>query len=300
MAKVRNICITLNNPTDEEYLKLQERDCGYCILGREVGEGGTPHIQGYYEFKNPVSFNGLKKDFPRMHIERRIGTSKQAADYCKKEGNFWEKGVLSVQGKRNDIAVVKELLEDGAGMRDVVTHVNSYQAMRCGELILKYKERTRDWKPTVYWFWGPTGTGKTRTAFELCGENEPWVSGKDLQWWDGYDAHENVIIDEFRGDFCKFHELLKILDRYPYRVMNKGGSRQLLATTIYITSCFPPDKVYESREDIGQLLRRVDHIVFTGTEVPEHKSGVILETPPVLEVDNIVFTDEDLEFLQSL
>jgi len=84
-----------------------------------------------------------------------------------------------------------------------------------------------------------------------------WTTNK---WWEGYDAHENVIIDDMRGDFCKFHELLRMLDRYAYRIETKGGSRQFRAKTIIITSCYSPTEMFDTREDIQQLLRRIDEI----------------------------------------
>ena len=70
-----------------------------------------------------------------------------------------------------------------------------------------------------------------------------------------------------RRDFCKYHQLLKILDRYEYRVETKGGSRQLRARKIAITAPYPPEEMYETREDINQLLRRIDRIILVGERV---------------------------------
>jgi len=144
-------------------------------------------------------------------------------------------------------------------MKDIVNEVNSFQGIRFAETLLKYIEKPRNWEMEITWIWGPTGVGKTRKAFEES--TNPYISMKNLKWWEGYDAHEDVIIDDFRADFCTFHELLRILDRYEYRIEVKGGSRQFVAKRIWITSCYPPDKVYQTREDIGQLLRRITKIV---------------------------------------
>lgn len=90
---------------------------------------------------------------------------------------------------------MREIVSAGGGMRDVVDSVTSYQAMRSAELMLKYKEKARDFKPEVFWFYGSTGAGKTRAAFELFAERktsdneEAWVSGKSLEWFEGYDGH---------------------------------------------------------------------------------------------------------------
>lgn len=92
---------------------------------------------------------------------------------------------------------------------------------------------------------------------------EAWVSGVDGKWFEGYDGHEDVIFDDFRGDFCKLRVLLRLLDRYEYRVEVKGSSRQFLAKNIVITSCYSPTQVYKNNgdgENINQLVRRITEI----------------------------------------
>ena len=142
------------------------------------------------------------------------------------------------------------------------------QCLKYAETAIKYVEPQRTWQPENHWFFGSTGSGKTREAWAkavefLGGDTEVnrgkvWMSGKTLKWWQGYDAHPVVIIDDFRKDFCTFHELLRILDRYPFTVENKGGSRQLLARLIIVTCPWAPDVLYEGQADLcGQLLRRL-------------------------------------------
>ncbi len=59
----------------------------------------------------------------------------------------------------------------------------------------------------------------------------------------------------------KFQYLLKLLDRYPFRVEVKGGFRQFRSDLIIITCPKPPEECYmEAGEDIDQLLRRIDTI----------------------------------------
>lgn len=89
----------------------------------------------------------------------------------------------------------------------------------------KMKKLPKD-KPLVLWFYGPTGTGKTRRAVEIGEEfGGYWMSGQNLQWFDGYQTLETpvAIIDDFRKDFCTFHYLLRLFDRYPLNVPVKGG-----------------------------------------------------------------------------
>lgn len=91
---------------------------------------------------------------------------------------------------------------------------------------------------SCYVFWGATGTGKSRRAWEEAGTS---CYSKDprTKWWDGYQGEEHVVIDEFRGVIDISH-LLRWFDRYPVRVERKGGSLPLSATTFWITSNLAP------------------------------------------------------------
>jgi hypothetical protein len=141
MSKSRAYCFTLNNYTDLEYTAIQEIECRYLCVGREVGESGTPHLQGYIYFDNPRSFNSVKKLLgTRTHIEIAKGSSLQASNYCKKDGNFLEKGEIPQQGQRSDIQTVRDAINAGQGMRQIVETATSYQSIKCAEAILKYKE----------------------------------------------------------------------------------------------------------------------------------------------------------------
>lgn len=269
MSKIRGYCFTVNNYTDEDLLDVDRLvgESHYIIVGKEVGENGTPHLQGYVYFENPRSFGGIKKLLPRAHIEAAKGTPEQNKMYCGKGGVILvEKGDVPRKGKRTDIDHIRGLVKEMPKMRDVVKEAKSYQAIKVAEVYLKYHEEPRTWKPEVRWYHGSTGSGKTRTAREWLGD-DVYTALDSIKWWEGYDAHKNVLIDDFRRDFCKFHQLLKLLDRYEYKVETKGGSRQFLAKKIAITSPYPPDKMYNTREDVNQLIRRIDEVILVGQPV---------------------------------
>lgn len=260
-SKHRSYSFTLNNYNDDDISLLNEIECKYIIFGKEVGESGTPHLQGCINLKNPISFSSIKKKIPKAHIEptKCIAGS---IEYCKKDGDFVERGEAPAQGKRTDMDDIRDMLNNGSTLRDIVQVAKSVQSIRHAEIHLKYFEQKRNWKPTVNWYWGPPGSGKSKKAFEECQEHDPYVAMSTGRWFEGYDAHTHVIIDDMRKDFMKFHELLRMLDRYPFQVECKGGSRQFLAKNIYITSCYSPTQMFEGRlnEDLRQLTRRIDII----------------------------------------
>lgn len=267
MSRARAFVFTLNNykDTDEEHIK--GINCRYLVYGREVAPTtGTEHLQGYIYFDSQKTFSAVKKLFKndKIHIEVAKGNGKQNREYCVKDNSFFEKGEMPNQGKRSDIDVIRDTIKDGGNIREVVETAQSYQAVRIAEKYLTYHEKPRNYKPTVVWYYGETGCGKTKRAYEELGE-DLYVATETAKWWDGYDGHEKVLIDDMRRDFIKFHNLLKLLDRYQFRVEVKGGYRQFKGKHIIITCPYHPADLYKkSVEDVAQLLRRIDKIEYLG------------------------------------
>jgi len=260
--------LTINNPSESDLLTSKElvEKAEYGLIGEETAPTtGTKHIHVYIRLKEAVTFPSLKKKLPRANIEPAKGTDSDCKRYCSKESVLVEVGVPSQQGKRTDLQKVTELIKDDPRMSSIIEQVGSLQSIRTAEKLLIYKEPKRTWKTEVLWFCGATGTGKSREAFELYPDAYPCMDTGE--WWEGYDAHEEVIIDDMRKDFLKFHHLLKLFDRYPYRVQFKGGSRQFLARTIVVTSPYSPEDMFENREDIQQLLRRIKTIKYFSPKI---------------------------------
>lgn len=177
--KVRNFVFTINNYTDTCEIMLRslfEEKSKYLIYGYEVGESGTKHLQGYCELKQQVSFETLKKYIPRAHIELRKGTAIQAAEYCKKDGNYKEFGELSKQGSRTDLQGIGELCREGASIKSIAelypeTFIKFHRGVKELRNILS---DVRDWKTEVIWCSGKTGTGKTKIFYDNFKEDR-WI-----------------------------------------------------------------------------------------------------------------------------
>lgn len=259
---------TWNNPPQNAETTLRSIKTSYTACATEIGAGGTRHLQFYMEFPGVMRFKTLQKRLPSVHLETRRGTAKQASNYCTGKNSdgtpkagvlsFWETGKLSDQGHRSDLdAVRQQALDDG--LRGV-TRTRNAQQIRLAQLFLTYNEEPRTWKPHVVWIYGDSGSGKTRMAYASAG-NDVYVKKNGSRWWDGYDGQTTVILDDFRDTWFdgEITEMLSILDRYECRVEYKGGSRQLRATHMYITSIRHPDTMYRNTtEPIEQLMRRID------------------------------------------
>lgn len=265
--RVRGFCFT---DYERDELFLLQLPYTYLCWGEEIcPTTKRPHFQGFVYFKDAKTHTATRKVMPGRHIEI-AKTVQEAVEYCKgdytdhtgkykpKNEVFKEYGKKPQQGERTDIKkMMTQIKEGNCTMRDIVSTAPSYQSVRMAEVRLKYFEPARNWLPEVYWFYGPSGTGKTRSAYEMC--EDPYVCMASNKWWEGYDGHSDVIIDDYRPSFSTFSELLRILDRYEYRVECKGGSRQLRAKRIIITTPRSPEETWGSKteEEIYQLTRRI-------------------------------------------
>lgn len=271
-ASKRAWCFTVNNYTDANQASLRATECRYIIFGREVGESGTPHLQGYVEFANALTLAGAKRrlGIDAAHLEPRRGTPIEAATYCRKDGDFEERGELpNESGRRRNYEQFTSAVTDLTQPMESVASEFPGEFMRyhrgATELRARLSAIPRSFKTTVIWLWGPTGVGKSRMAQELYPGAYWKPPGK---WWDGYVGQPTVVLDDLRGRDFEFNYLLRLLDRYPLRVEYKGGSAEFAPKTIFITSCTAPNASYSNdSEDLAQLQRRVEKIVALGSEL---------------------------------
>lgn len=83
-AQSKDWCFTWNNPSDDEILSINDWDYKYLIFQKEVGQNGTPHLQGFIQFEKQTRLSALKKLSKRIHWEKRRGSPYEASHYCEK------------------------------------------------------------------------------------------------------------------------------------------------------------------------------------------------------------------------
>lgn len=252
---VRRFCFTLNNYTDDDVEKCKrflQENAKYGIFGLEVAPStGTKHIQGFCNCKKPIRFGAIKAKINNaLHIEKANGTDEQNKQYCSKGDNVFETGTPSKQGNRTDLQSLVDTIQNGE--RDLaaiaIKHPTSFIRYHRGirtYLDIAFPVSPRNFKTEVYYYWGPPGSGKSRRANrEATEKNGDSIYYKPRGiWWDGYRQQECVVIDDFYG-WIKYDELLKICDRYPYKVQVKGGFEEFKAKYIWITSNCDTDQLY--------------------------------------------------------
>lgn len=226
----------------------------------EKGEQtGYLHWQVLVHFTNKKSLRQVRGILPGTgHYEP--ARSDAAVAYVNKEatrdGEPFEFGVRPVsRSSKADWDRVKELAKTGE--LDLVPadiYVRYYRTLTC---IAADHDNPVGIQKDVYVFYGRTGTGKSRRAWDEAGESA-YAKDPRSKFWCGYRDHDAVVIDEFRGGIDISH-MLRWLDRYPVRVEIKGSSRPLKAKKIWITSNLHPSNWYPDLdlETVSALLRRL-------------------------------------------
>ncbi len=254
-AKVTNakryFCFTINNPGDDDDKQLRnlcaDDNITYLCYGRE-GKDKTAHYQGYLEFAKPQRFSWLKRRLKRAHLESRKGSRTQARDYCfKEDAQPFEYGSWKPdrQGQRNDLIVVQRLLTDPANSHESIADEHFEAYCKYNKFFTKYKQwKTvkRNWETQVLVYWGPSGTGKTRKAFEHENVCQIDYNPKSNFFEDPGDA-DVLIFDDVHNPVKLFGRrlFLRITDRYPMKVNIKGGHAEWKPRTIIFTTNDNPE-----------------------------------------------------------
>ncbi len=273
MTRHRAWCFTINNYTDSDCFAVRNlmKDIPFGVYAYEVGEQGTPHIQGYIRPRSALTLEKMKFYLPRAHLSPANGSDKDNLRYI--QGPYDKDGkvkpynpdaiVIGVpqegQGKRNDINELATLIRNGDITQTNVMFEYPELYMRYSRSIEKMFQaivKPRTIPPEVHWRWGLAGTGKTR----YCKEKHPDNYTKDgTMWWDGYNQQEAIIIDDFENTI-PFRILLRMLDRYDYQGQIKGGYVQINSPYIYITCEFPPSHFWQGNS-LAQVKRRLTSVV---------------------------------------
>lgn len=262
-ARYRTWCFTVNNWMEEDLEMIKEIPYNYIVVGKEIGENQTPHLQGYIELENAKSFKAIKKIFPeKTHLEPRKGTALQASDYCKKDGDYFEAGGMSKpQGFRSDLEGAIETIQTKRSLKAVAEeHPHTFIKFSKGlsqYFVASLPKRTDP--PICYWFYGKSGTGKTREAYTYS--TDIYSKNPDSKWWDGYEQNECVLLDDLRREHFPLTTLLRWFDRYPCQVEYKGGMMELNSKIMIVTSDEAPHHWYQGN-DLEQLRRRFKKIKY--------------------------------------
>lgn len=147
-SPAKHWCFTWNNYPDSAKIDLKEafssNSSEKWIIGEEVGESGTPHLQGYVSFKKKIRWTALK--LPKgIHWEAARGSEEENVKYCSKDGKF----------ESYNIKVKKPL--------KLITELRDWQK-EIVEIVTQEPDNR-----TIHWYWETEGNiGKTQFSKYLA------------------------------------------------------------------------------------------------------------------------------------
>lgn len=220
ISPAKKWAFTYNNYTDSEYSSIVTvlgDKCDVAIVGREIAESGTPHIQGYCEFKvkcrpKSVKFEGKALG---IHWEKAKGSRIQNVTYCSKsDKKAWCKGCKI----KKTLKLIKEE-QFYQWQKDIVKVINGEPDDR-----------------QVMWYWSHKGKiGKTAFGKWLCHYKGAYcLNGKGsdvrngiVEYWKAEgDTPELIVypIPRCHGsEYVSYEALENIKDMFFYSGKYEGG-----------------------------------------------------------------------------
>ncbi len=237
----------------------------YLILGKEVGPTGTPHLQCYCVLVKAQRLTAMKKLFVRAHLEIAKGTPQQASDYCKKDGDYVEYGLLPLTAAEVSSTRMKKKWDDAwesakAGrIEDIPSHMRICFYAAFKRIQQDYPVKVDDLDTTCgVWIYGKSGSGK---SFAARKDYQPFYDKPLNKWWDGYRGEEYVLLD----DVCLKQAvwigplLKRWADRYSFPAEQKGTTIQIRPRKVIVTSQHRISELFSGEEYDAISRRFVEH-----------------------------------------
>lgn len=290
--KSRGWIFVINNYTSEDVSCVQifAEKCVYLVYGLEIGDSGTPHIQGYLYFKSGSAFSRVKKQFPTAHIEAARGDALTNRAYCIKDGSWFEYGVIPAQGARTDIEsfVLKvQYADEKIGELDLLLD-HSTMVCRYPQFVDRVQRYFHP--PTSlpvknnFWYYGPTDTGKTVRAKEL---GTYFVKAPN-KWFCGYTSEDVLIVEDVGPEHASFlkYALKMWADHSPFTAQTKGSSIYIRPKIIVVTSNYSIDQMgwdavttEAMKSRFGTVKNFLDFYVYPkDCEEPSITSSLLVQT----------------------
>jgi len=268
-SPAKDWCFTINNPEPWHLEAIETMDWAYLVYQVEVGESGTPHIQGFVQLRDKQRKTAILNHISEHgdpdlggHWEKRRGTPSEAAHYCMKPvpdcdckhckdlerfDDFVEQGHLSLGDASQRLAEVARIIKS-KGLHHTIdrfpeVYLQYHNGMKALAKHFTVPE-TRDTVVTVVW--GASGKGKTFYARQAPAPYLLAPPGRgQTDFFGDYrpDVHQTIVVDDYYGNW-KFTTFLRVCDVHPTEVQTKGGFEQCLARHIVFTSNVPPHEWY--------------------------------------------------------
>jgi len=184
-----------------EYIPYLPNEVEYTKGQLEKGSSdGYLHWQLLISFKKKVVLSKVRAIYGPFHAE--LTRSAAADSYVFKD----ETRVSNTQFELGSKALKRNCAKDWDEIYSSAKH-GKFDNIPKDVLIRSYSSIKKIYvdnvipvaqEKEVFVFWGRTGTGKSKRAWEEA-TMQAYPKSPTSIWWCGYQGHENVVIDEFRG-----------------------------------------------------------------------------------------------------
>ena len=299
---------TLNNPTEWGYdqdkvirLLSELAGCRYIAIAEEIGVlEHTPHMHFFVVYRNPKAKSTMCNTVPKAHWDPCRGTIEQNRDYVFKQGKWVdsEKGTTALPetqrewgeipteckefpSRKSDVMdAINQMIEEGLSPSEIMGMHAGYceyaDTIRRAYILHKAADVPPVRDVHVHYVVGASGSGKTYTYKRLCdryGDADVYLvtdyANDMTAAFDRYQAENVIVLDEFRGN-VRFSTFLNLTDKYRCDIHARYVSTMALYSEVYITSVYPPEKLYENLVETAtqgieprqQLYRRISDITY--------------------------------------
>lgn len=271
-------CFTLNNWTEEEYAELttlgESNEIKYMVVGKEVGEQGTPHLQCMLILTKRMRTGQVQKLLPDRvaHLKWVYSTDFQAANYCKEDGDFQEWGERPKEKKKNNkgdttyaSAFAATTVREGMAIvraqrpRDAAIHglaiEKNLSAARAPVFVPEYSLDDFNKEPLLLdksiLVWGPSGLGKSQ--YVLSHFKNPLV----ITHMDGLRTlspdHDAIVFDDMSFSHYPIETVIHLLDiDLPRDIHIRYGTAHIPAHTVKVFTHNTFNPFYKAESDPEQ------------------------------------------------
>lgn len=266
MELFRKYCIII------KYL-LKFKSFRYLIsgLGLSFDKEDTEHllhIHIYAEFKENTRLSNKK--LLNSHIINKIDSQLNVIQYVKDQ----------------ELGIIEEIGEKALAHRPTINEIRNYNindlynldGQQYYNIISKEISRRNNNinvnqyykgdKLKVYYIWGKSGIGKSKSALELI-KNHNYENFDEIKHKNGFyigctGENKACIYDDFRPSHMDVSEFINFIDYNIHNLNIKGGSFKNIYELIIITSINNPENIYsnctDNEETKIQWLRRLNVI----------------------------------------
>lgn len=234
ISPAKRWCFTANNYTQsliDEIVPKFQKVCTVAGFSKEVGESGTPHLQGYVEFKTKC--RPSSHEFPKgIHWAKCKGNRDSNVKYITKDGPMFFNLGLPKPPKP-----VKLINPDYEWEQEILE-------------VLKDEPDDR----TIYWYWSRTGNkGKTSFCKYLTIKHGAIaLSGKSADMKNGIVKYQEVngtlpelilipIPKSFNTDYLNYEGIECVKDMYFFSGKYEGGQVCGNPPHLFVFANEPPD-----------------------------------------------------------